>query len=185
MSKNCYVETALEMSGYSKMLDIWTDLYLFSETAGSVQTRLEWWYHFKGTLWILFNFQTKYPDRDVYRHFGSYVVSERFMLTSDLVYRRYQYTGWDKEIILFREIYSALSATIKQRMSRMFFFRIKHMGISEKMCRGLTGHTRQLLLMFLTLCQLMTRWLFRIFCLFLLYKVLQRRNSIATLQTDT
>ena len=29
MSKNRYVETALEMSGYSKMLDIWTDLFLF------------------------------------------------------------------------------------------------------------------------------------------------------------
>ena len=29
MSKNRYVETALEMSGYSKMLDIWTDLCLF------------------------------------------------------------------------------------------------------------------------------------------------------------
>ena len=29
MSKNCCVETALDMSAYSKMLDIWTDLCLF------------------------------------------------------------------------------------------------------------------------------------------------------------
>ena len=29
MSKNCCVEMALELSGYSKMLDIWTDSYLF------------------------------------------------------------------------------------------------------------------------------------------------------------
>ena len=60
----------------------------------------------------------------------------------------------------------------------MFFFRIKLMRISEKTCRGLTDHTRQRLLMFLTLCQLITR---RVFgkC-----PVLQRRNDIVTSQTD-
>ena len=39
----------------------------------------------------------------------------------------------------------------------MFFFRVKHMRISEKTCRGLMDHTRQWLLMFLTFCQLITR----------------------------
>ena len=45
-------------------------------------------------------------------------------------------------------------------MSCMFFFRVKHMRISEKTCRSLMDHTRQRLLMFLTLCQLITRGVF-------------------------
>ena len=69
----------------------------------------------------------------------------------------------------------------------MFFFRVKHMRISEKTCHGLTDHTRQRLLMFLTLCQLMTRRLFgkcSVFFFFFFYKVLQRRNDFVISQTD-
>ena len=62
------------------------------------------------------------------------------------------------------------------------FFRVKHMRISEKMCRGLT---RQLLLMFRTSCQLLTCGLFGILSIFdifliFLYKGLQRRGDIIT-----
>ena len=65
----------------------------------------------------------------------------------------------------------------------MFFFRVKHMRISEKTCRGLMDHTRQRLLMFLTLCQLITRGVFGK-CPVFFYKVLQRINDIVILQTD-
>ena len=42
----------------------------------------------------------------------------------------------------------------------MFFFRVKHSRISEKTCRDLMDQTRQRLLMFLTLCQLITKRVF-------------------------
>ena len=42
----------------------------------------------------------------------------------------------------------------------MSFYRVKHMRISEKTCRGLVDHTRQRLLMFITLCQLITKRVF-------------------------
>ena len=42
----------------------------------------------------------------------------------------------------------------------MFFSRVKPIINSEEICGGLTGYTRQLLLMFQMLCQLMTKCLF-------------------------
>ena len=83
-------------------------------------------------------------SREVYRHFA--VTLFLGSLNSDLVYRRYQYKGGDTEIISYREIYCALCG--RMSMSHMLlFFRIKHLRISEKICRGLKGHTRQPLLM--------------------------------------
>ena len=67
ISKNCCVETALEMSGCSKMWDIWTDLCLFqTETAGSVPARPGVLVSLQKNALDLFDFPTKYPDREVY-----------------------------------------------------------------------------------------------------------------------
>ena len=70
----------------------------------------------------------------------------------------------------------------------MFFFRVKHMRISEKTCRGLTDHTRQLLLMYVSHVMSVDHetsiWEVSRFVFLFLYKVLQRRNDIVTSQTD-
>ena len=66
----------------------------------------------------------------------------------------------------------------------MFFFRVKHMRISETTRRGLMDHTRQ---QFADVSHVMSAdnersiWKVSRF----LYKVLQRRNDIVTSQTDT
>ena len=85
-------------------------------------------------------------SREVYKHFA--VTLFLGSLNSDLVYRRYRYAGGDTEIILFREIYCALCGRMKMNHMMLLFFRVKHMRISERMCRDLKGHSRQLLRMF-------------------------------------
>ena len=65
----------------------------------------------------------------------------------------------------------------------MCFSRVKPMMNSEEMCGGLTGYTRQRLLMFQTLSaddEMSIRELSRFS-----YRALQRRNDIATLQSST
>ena len=89
-------------------------------------------YHFKRTLWILLSFQTKYPEKYNYRHFA--VTLFPWSLNSSPISSVYRRKNRNK--IIPRDW---LCPLCKDRLSHMFFFRVKHMMISEKVCHGLTG----------------------------------------------
>ena len=100
-----------------------------------LQDQFQQYWNFKRPFWILFDFQTKHPDREVYRLLAvtlfprsSYWIQiwyfadistqaeiQKWYYSERVIVHRvqgYQYTGWDTEMILFRESYCALCARI-------------------------------------------------------------------------
>ena len=159
MSKNCCVETALEMSGYSKMWDIWTDLSVFKQRlldqfqqdwSASITSieRFEFYSIFKQSIRT-----EKYIDFLQLRCFREAYIKFRFGISPIIVHRlRY------KNDIIPRDLCPVYKDEIEDESHVLFSY--KAYEDFRKDVSWFNGSHTAALLMFLTLFQLMTRRLF-------------------------